>query len=242
MSKRQSGKKPLNLKSAQINAKVRKKRTLGGPTFVVHCCQVNREKVTPLSETSFQTIRLAVEERQTLSDEKYRLSDICSQVPGVYSPFLHGYHRSCYQKFTNTSWTAKRKQPEDDDNDPNSPRKSRKPQASSSISLPCDECLYLWKKAKKSISKDKRTLSNVRRGLQKMPSRKQDNKGKTTCSTRYRTLTLWREKRITKCLVDRLTPVLGNETKKSALTKKLWKNTEHMILHFSTSYSMYNCT
>ena len=153
MSKRQSGKKPLNLKSAQITAKVRKKRTLGGPTFVVHCCQVNREKVTPLLETSFQTIRLAVEERQTLSDEKYRLSDICSQVPGVYSPFLHGYHRSCYQKFTNTSWIAKRKQPEDDDNYPHSPRKGRKPQASSSISLPCNACLFLWKRAKKVSAK-----------------------------------------------------------------------------------------
>ena len=61
-----------------------------------------------MTETSFQKIKAAAEVRQS-QDSENRLDNICSNIPSAFVPAQYGYHRSCYQRFTNVSRIMKRK-------------------------------------------------------------------------------------------------------------------------------------
>eukprot|EP00794_Sanderia_malayensis_P000918 gene918-226_t len=68
---------------------------------------VDLSSVTPLSETTFHTIKCSASARKELGGENLHLAQI-KQIPEELNPQLHGYHRKCYQKFTKAT-SLKRK-------------------------------------------------------------------------------------------------------------------------------------
>jgi len=61
------------------------------------------EVVKPLTSVGFSTIWNAITVRKSQESACNRLDQICSSVPPIYDGTIHGYHRWCYQSFTNVS-------------------------------------------------------------------------------------------------------------------------------------------
>jgi len=61
------------------------------------------EVVKPLTSVGFSTILNAISVRKSQESACNRLDQICSSVPPIYDGTIHGYHRWCYQSFTNVS-------------------------------------------------------------------------------------------------------------------------------------------
>ena len=86
---------------------------------IVHYGNKSDTKVRPLTKISWNTVKKAESVRQSLEDDtEQRLDSICTSIPKTFTR-EYGYHRSCYQRFTNVSKlkvkTYKRKAPEPDD-------------------------------------------------------------------------------------------------------------------------------
>ena len=100
-----------------------------------------------MTETSFQKIKAAAEVRQS-QDSENRLDNICSNIPSAFVPAQYGYHRSCYQRFTNVSRIMKRKKEAPNTSSEfgeSSVKRRRVSQHSASTPsrlLPADKCLF----------------------------------------------------------------------------------------------------
>ena len=100
-----------------------------------------------MTETSFQKIKSAAEVRQS-QDSENRLDNICSNIPSAFAPAQYGYHRSCYQRFTNVSRIMKRKKEAPNTRSEfgeSSVKRRRVSQHSASTPsrlLPADKCLF----------------------------------------------------------------------------------------------------
>ena len=100
-----------------------------------------------MTETSFQKIKSAAEVRQS-QDSENRLDNICSNIPSAFAPAQYGYHRSCYQRFTNVSRIMKRKKEAPNTSSEfgeSSVKRRRVSQHSASTPsrlLPADKCLF----------------------------------------------------------------------------------------------------
>ena len=100
-----------------------------------------------MTETSFQKIKSAAEVRQS-QDSENRLDNICSNIPSAFVPAQYGYHRSCYQRFTNVSRIMKRKKEAPNTSSEfgeSSVKRRRVSQHSASTPsrlLPADKCLF----------------------------------------------------------------------------------------------------
>lgn len=74
---------------------------------VIHSSNSNTTSdtvVRPLTESSQSRIKEVVRLRQACDDPKSRLDDICNQIPIDLNDRHHGFHRNCYQTFTNTKY------------------------------------------------------------------------------------------------------------------------------------------
>ena len=92
-----------------LKIKILKSRKRKGKKKVQGCfANVNDRSITVMTESSFQKIKAAAEVRQSQESEN-RLDNICSNIPSAFVPAQYGYHRSCYQRFTNVSRIMKRK-------------------------------------------------------------------------------------------------------------------------------------
>ena len=123
--------------------KVAKKKS-SGLRCIVHYPHKTDTKVTPLTENSFQKIKQCVALRRSQEDVNLKLSNICDQVPEDYLPHIYGYHRWCYQCFTNTSRLLKRKERSEEDLATSSKRKRVSASGSTTL-LPANECLFCGK-------------------------------------------------------------------------------------------------
>lgn len=72
------------------------------------------EVLTQCSEVSFASIRKALSLRQSQTSIGNRADEICASVPTELDVTLHGYHRWCYKRFTNTSKCVSSKASETD--------------------------------------------------------------------------------------------------------------------------------
>lgn len=108
--------KPLALKSRQkpsrekfTNKNAGRKKSndkSAALVCVVHQSWLNTSKseITPLSEKNFRIIKESTCVRQTRqSTPNDRQDEVCSSLPHEFDSSRHGYHRQCYQRFTDVS-------------------------------------------------------------------------------------------------------------------------------------------
>ena len=69
---------------------------------------VKETDITDVTDVSFAKILTSASVRQGLSIASQRLDCICQDIPPKFEPGKHGYHRKCYQRFTNVSKFANR--------------------------------------------------------------------------------------------------------------------------------------
>ena len=138
------GEEALKIKSIKPTKRKRKKNVQGCFT---HFANVKDRTITVTTETSFQKTKGAAEVRQS-KDSENRLDNICSNIPSAFVPAQYGYHRSCYQRFTNVSRIMKRKKEAPNTSSEfgeSSVKRRRVSQHSASTPsrlLPADKCLF----------------------------------------------------------------------------------------------------
>jgi len=95
----------------EVPVTVKKRRVISatesasaGKVCIVHYARCNRDcHIRRLTEHSFETIRQCVKIRKEQQSEALRLDSICGKVPVQFDASVHGYHRWCYNNFTNVS-------------------------------------------------------------------------------------------------------------------------------------------
>ena len=118
------------------------------------CINCPNEDVTPVTETSFERIKISAKIRKEHGKEHEQYLKIEKTLPDTYNPDIHGYHRSCYQKFTNTKRIENRSQ--QSNILPVSPRTTpkRKPSSTTSPLFPTD-CIICDKRKKRQQQEEK---------------------------------------------------------------------------------------
>ena len=91
---------PVKLKPKKRKRKTKKDVVL---TCIVHCCNPTNSKISPLTETSFGTIKSACNIHRKHGSDPDTYGQIIEDMPDEFLKHVHGYRRSCYQKFTNVS-------------------------------------------------------------------------------------------------------------------------------------------
>ena len=138
----QSGKK-----TSRSTKKIPQSINEGTRICIIHCSKNSTETdVRPLTEHSFLKIRQAASVRKKSSDENTKLSDITENLPEELNNSVHGYHRWCYQNFTNIA-RLKRKiaDPQTSGSSEASSTKRRRLSGysnSSAVLFPADKCLF----------------------------------------------------------------------------------------------------
>ena len=125
------------------------------------CINCPNEDVTPVTETSFERIKISAKIRKEHGKEHEQYLKIEKTLPDTYNPDIHGYHRSCYQKFTNTKRIENRSQQSNNSNIlPVSPRTTpkRKPSSTTSPLFPTD-CIICDKRKKRQQQEEKHIKS-----------------------------------------------------------------------------------
>ena len=62
---------------------------------------------TFLTDYTWNKILTTAERRKETPRECTKKTEICNKIPASYNPNVHGYHRECYQSFTNIKYVAK---------------------------------------------------------------------------------------------------------------------------------------
>jgi len=105
--------KPLKLRGKKSRSK--DKRDDVECTCIVHQPHYRvYSKPTFISEISFKTIQESARIRQCQENPSDREDEICSNLPNEFHPFQYGYHRQCYQRFTNVSRLVRRRKASSD--------------------------------------------------------------------------------------------------------------------------------
>ena len=116
--------------------------------------QFKGKNITLLTEESKRTIEKCLNLRRESDLPQYRLDDICNGLPKQFDLLCHGYHRSCYARFTNVKFSKKRKSDDEVDDETAGPSK---PKRTASLTccplLPKDKCIFCDKKREKIVSK-----------------------------------------------------------------------------------------
>ena len=68
---------------------------------IIHYTHSTDTTVKSLTETSLEAIQNVAKVRQLTNAASSRLDFICSSIPSTFDRNLHGFHRWCYQNFTN---------------------------------------------------------------------------------------------------------------------------------------------
>ena len=94
--------KPVILK------KERKKIASGDKICIIHSVKLKSPGTfTLISQSSWDKIQSVAGIRKQAANDTDKQSTICAGIPSEYSP-VHGYHRACYQSFTNIKYILKR--------------------------------------------------------------------------------------------------------------------------------------
>ena len=133
----------------------------GGRICIIHSQNNKSEKdVRPLTEHSFIKIKEVASVKQQSSSENTRLSDIIEKLPEELDSSVHGYHRKCYQTFTNIARLKRKIGNTDiatDEANASKRRRSSGLSIAGAILFPADKCLFCDKKVLK-IKGDKQPL------------------------------------------------------------------------------------
>lgn len=116
-------------------------------TCIIHNVKLsNYREVKKFTEVSQQKICDSKLVRLQNDNPKFRQSEICAQIPETRNDENHGYHRPCYQVFTNLRDCRKR-HTSDNRDETNSPKKRRIAHQKGTL-LPQDTCLICCRKKK----------------------------------------------------------------------------------------------
>ncbi|KAK3785075.1 hypothetical protein RRG08_012625 [Elysia crispata] len=95
--------KPIVLKEE------RKRTPSGDKTCIIHNSNLKTPgQFTLLKQENWERIQNVLNIRRQTTNDAEKLTDICALIPTQYTPNVHGYHRVCYQLFTNVKSTRKR--------------------------------------------------------------------------------------------------------------------------------------
>ena len=75
--------------------------SVGSKVCIIHYNVKTDPDITDLTDVSFATILTSASVRQGRSLASQRLDSICQVIPREFDKLKHGYHRKCYQLFTN---------------------------------------------------------------------------------------------------------------------------------------------
>ena len=131
--------KPLELKRKKSQTRTEFQCTVHHPSYGA------LTKATALSEKSFQTIQESARIRQCQENPGDREDEICSNLPSELHALRYGYHRQCYQRFTNVSRLFKRKKVSSEHLTGLKVAKRRRTEetlSTPSSLLPSDRCLF----------------------------------------------------------------------------------------------------
>ena len=98
--------KDCTTEAGKENLKIRKNNQQldreEGKICIIHYFRNSKETdVRPLTEQSILKIKEAASVRQSSSDKNARLREITDKLPEELDASVPGYHRWCYQNFTN---------------------------------------------------------------------------------------------------------------------------------------------
>lgn len=122
---------------------------------IIHCCNTKASSpISPITEKSFRKITEACNIRKKQESDFETYGHIIKDIPDEYLSHVHGYHRLCYQKFTNVSKLLKREATTETDSLSHHHLKRRRVSGYSGVLLPSDECLFCGKLRKKRKGKE----------------------------------------------------------------------------------------
>ena len=138
--------RPLKLVPKKRKRKTKKELIL---TCIIHCSNVKGRNISPVTDVSFRKIKDSCDIHMQHGTYSETYDHIIKDMPDEYLNHVHGYHRICYQKFTNVSKLLKREASIGSDGLPHHNVKKRRVSAESSIVFPSNECLFCTKQRKK---------------------------------------------------------------------------------------------
>lgn len=134
--------KPVTLKVQKGKSHERggSQSSTGSKTCIIHDAETKGQSVNNLTEQGFLKIKEVAKLRLAQSDPTYRLENISQNIPDVFDESVHGTHRRCYQRFTNTYFVSRKRSLEStsvSDTEPqHSTSKTRRSVGSASSSSP----------------------------------------------------------------------------------------------------------
>ncbi|MES9950704.1 MAG: hypothetical protein ABW118_17235 [Candidatus Thiodiazotropha sp.] len=115
---------------------------------IVHDTETKSQTVNSLTPQGFEKIKEAAKLRLGQSNQKHRLESISLNIPDVLDENIHGTHKQCYQRFTNTYFVSRKRSLEgtaDTDPQPSSSKQTRRSASFTSAGgtlFPSDQCLF----------------------------------------------------------------------------------------------------
>ncbi|KAK3764229.1 hypothetical protein RRG08_045715, partial [Elysia crispata] len=107
---------------------------------------------TLLKQENWERIQNVLNIRRQTTNYAEKLTDICALIPTQYTPNVHGYHRVCYQLFTNVKSTRKRSSAVHTTSDEPSCSDAKRRKADSSSSsctlFPQNQCIICQRESK----------------------------------------------------------------------------------------------
>ena len=102
--------KPVTLKVQKAKPRGRgsSNSSSGSKTCIVHDADTKGQSVGNLTEQGYLRIKEAAKLRLAQSDPTHRLETVSKNIPDIFDVSVHGTHRRCYQKFTNTYFASRR--------------------------------------------------------------------------------------------------------------------------------------
>jgi len=141
----------LTLVTKKRKLKTKKELTL---TCIIHCSNVKGRRISPLTDVSFRKIKDSCDIHMQHGIDSETYDHIINDMPDEYLNNVHGYHRICYQKFTNVSKLLKREATTCSDDLSHHNVKKIRVSAESSVLFPRNECLFCTKHRKKRRGKE----------------------------------------------------------------------------------------
>lgn len=144
--------------------KERKRTPSGDKTCLIHSLNVkNPGNFTLLNRASWDRIQNIANIRRQAPTDAEKLTAVCALIPTQYTPNVHGYHRVCYQLFTNVKSLRKRSSaiPTTSDKSSCSDAKRRKADTSGCRLFPANQCIICQRESKYVKRKKDRLIKCV---------------------------------------------------------------------------------
>lgn len=95
---------PVTIKKRKIESSASAGTKASSLQCVVHMERcIRNDAIKPINDANIAAIQKAKQMRQVQESAAMRMDSICLQIPDKFDISIHGIHRLCYQRFTDTS-------------------------------------------------------------------------------------------------------------------------------------------